>query len=95
MQRTFRKFIFAAFAGGLVFFATMQAGAALIDWAKHEEWRRNQMEALLEEIKEKGSVRYAVMSFQNFDTNKDGAIDVSESQAIKDELAKTAVAPKK
>lgn len=71
------------------------AYAALIDWAKHEEWKRKQMEAILADVKAKGSAQYVVMSFRDYDLNKDGFIDTNESKAIEQYLRDQAAAAKK
>jgi len=86
MKRLFLTVKIAAVTAvtALFFFAAAhEAKAALVDWAKHEEWRRKQLEALMAEVKLKGSAPYVVMSFGNYDKNKDGLIDTNESEAIK------------
>lgn len=69
-----------------LFFTAHQANSALIDWAKHEEWRRKQLEALVSEVRLKGSAPYIIMSFREYDTNNDGLIDRDEVEAVKDFL---------
>ncbi|MBP9865892.1 MAG: hypothetical protein KBC91_05780 [Candidatus Omnitrophica bacterium] len=77
----------------LVFFAAAhEAKSALIDWAKHEEWRRKQLTALVTEVNLKGSAPYVIMSFSNYDTNKDGVIDRNEVEAIKTLLSQAPAA---
>lgn len=66
--------------------AVRSAFSSLIDWAKHEEWRRKQLESLLEDVKRDGSAKYVILSFRNYDKNQDGVIDKNESQAIETEL---------
>ena len=78
------------------FVAAQEARSALIDWAKHEEWRRKQLEALVSEVNLKGSAPYVIMSFRDYDTNGDSVIDRDEISAVKDVLNELpATRPKK
>ena len=87
------KFVTALFVLALVLItATHEAGSALIDWTKHEEWRRKQLEAIVQEVKRKGSTPYVVMSFREYDLDKNGEIDERESEAIEAYLKKLAAA---
>ena len=82
----------------MLFAAAHDAKSALIDWAKHEEWRRKQLEALVAEVKLKGFAPYVIMSFHDYDTNNDRLIDADESKAIEAVLSKpqtAATKPKK
>lgn len=80
----------------MLFAVEHDARSALIDWAKHEEWRRKQLEALVAEVKLKGSAPYVIMSFREYDTNNDGVIDRNEIEAVKNVLSQPpATRPKK
>ena len=68
----------------------------MIDWEKHEEWKRKQLQALVDEVKLKWEVPYVIMSFRSYDTNADGVINRDEVEAIKDFLKQPrATGPKK
>ena len=85
------KFAFISFLGVAWLLSVMQsASASLIDWAKHEEWRRKQLEAVLEEVKLNGKAKYVVLSFRNYDSDGDGYIDAAESKAVQTELQQAA-----
>jgi len=88
--------VIAALLAITFFAAAHEANSALVDWEKHEEWRRKQLQALVDEVKLKWEVPYFIMSFRNYDTNADGVIDRDEVEAIKDFLkTPRATRPKK
>ena len=58
------------------------AAASLVDWSKHEEWRRQQIQEILDEVKKSGSAHYTMLSLRDYDTNKDGKFDVTESKQL-------------
>jgi len=69
-------------AVSLLLLRTPLAASSLIDWAKHEEWRRKQIQDILAEVKKSGFAHYTMLSLRDYDTNKDGKIDVAESKAL-------------
>ncbi len=81
---------------GVGLFVFLSAGrvvfSSLVDWSKHEEWRCQKMQELLDEVKKTGSAKYTVLSFRDFDANKDGSIDKSESKTVEEELQKSKAA---
>ena len=58
------------------------AVSGLVDWTKHEEWRRQQIQEILDEVKKSGTCPYTMLSLRDYDTNKDGKFDVTESKQL-------------
>ncbi len=61
--------------------------SALVDWTRHEEWKKQQIESILEEVKRVGSVPYVMLSLRAYDDNKDGKIDLQESKKLESLVA--------
>ena len=84
--RFFKTFAFCLLAAAIFLAAQRVVFSSLIDWTKHEEWLRQQMQNLLDEVKKNGSAKYLILSFRDYDTNHDGAIDKTEAKALEAEL---------
>lgn len=62
------------------------ARTSLIDWAKHDEWKRQQLQELVDAVHKDGSARYVLMSVRVYDKNRDGIIDDKEVVKIEEIL---------
>ncbi len=68
----------------LIFVFLGHSFARLIDWEKHEQWKKKRLQAILDVVDEEGSSKYIGIVVGRYDENGDDIIDVKEAEVIRE-----------